>query len=57
MKLDINLLVRQMAAERDIEAETLVEAVAELCQYVLVLAAEARGPGAGAAAAVAGNRH
>jgi N utilization substance protein A len=29
MKLDINLLVRQMAAERDIEAETLVEAVAE----------------------------
>ena len=29
MKLDINLLVRQMAAERDIEAETLVDAVAE----------------------------
>jgi N utilization substance protein A len=29
MKLDINMLVRQMAAERDIEAETLVEAVAE----------------------------
>jgi N utilization substance protein A len=29
MKLDINLLVRQMAAERDIEAETLVNAVAE----------------------------
>jgi N utilization substance protein A len=29
MKLDINMLVRQMAVERDIEAETLVEAVAE----------------------------
>ncbi len=29
MKLDINMLVRQMAAERDIEAETLVDAVAE----------------------------
>jgi len=29
MKLDINLLVRQMAAERDIEENTLVEAVAE----------------------------
>ena len=29
MKLDINMLVRQMAAERDIEADTLVEAVAE----------------------------
>jgi N utilization substance protein A len=29
MKLDINMLVRQMAAERDIEAETLVNAVAE----------------------------
>ncbi len=29
MKLDINLLVRQMAAERDIEADTLVDAVAE----------------------------
>ncbi|HSO24199.1 MAG TPA: transcription termination factor NusA [Chondromyces sp.] len=29
MKLDINLLVRQMAAEREIEAEKLVEAVAE----------------------------
>jgi len=29
MKLDINLLVRQMAAERDIETEKLVEAVAE----------------------------
>ena len=29
MKLDINMLVRQMAAERDIEAEILVDAVAE----------------------------
>ncbi|MCU0232840.1 MAG: transcription termination factor NusA [Thermoanaerobaculales bacterium] len=29
MKLDINMLVRQMAAERDIETEKLVEAVAE----------------------------
>jgi N utilization substance protein A len=29
MKLDINMLVRQMAAERDIEAEILVNAVAE----------------------------
>ncbi len=29
MKLDINLLVRQMAAERDIEADILVTAVAE----------------------------
>ena len=29
MKLDINLLVRQMAAERDIEADILVDAVAE----------------------------
>ena len=29
MKLDINMLVRQMAAERDIEADTLVDAVAE----------------------------
>jgi N utilization substance protein A len=29
MKLDINILVRQMAAERDIEADTLVDAVAE----------------------------
>ena len=29
MKIDINMLVTQMAAERDIEADTLVEAVAE----------------------------
>jgi len=29
MKLDINMLVRQMAAERDIEADILVDAVAE----------------------------
>ena len=29
MKLDINMLVSQMAAERDIEAETLIDAVAE----------------------------
>ncbi len=29
MKLDINMLVQQMAAERDIAAETLVDAVAE----------------------------
>jgi len=29
MKLDINMLVRQMAAERDIEADILVNAVAE----------------------------
>ena len=29
MKLDINLLVQQMAAERDIEADILVSAVAE----------------------------
>lgn len=29
MKLDINMLVRQMAAERDIETEKLVEAIAE----------------------------
>ena len=29
MKLDINTLVRQMASERDIEPEKLVEAIAE----------------------------
>jgi len=29
MKLDINMLVSQMAAERDIEAETLINAMTE----------------------------